>query len=89
MTPKRIVAAIYARRSKEQHVAEEAKSVTRQIANAKEFATKQGWTVSKEHIYTDDGIRGAEFEQRPGFMALIDTATSAPRSPFQYVIVSE
>ena len=39
MTPKRIVAAIYARRSKEQHVAEEAKSVTRQIANAKEFAT--------------------------------------------------
>jgi hypothetical protein len=39
-------AAIYARKSTEQSgVAEEAKSVTRQIDNAKAYALKMGWSV--------------------------------------------
>jgi Recombinase len=48
------------------NVAEEAKSVTRQVENAKAFAIRQGWTVNDGHIFVDDGISGAEFERRPG-----------------------
>jgi len=40
-----MIAAIYARKSTEQNgVADEAKSVTRQIDNARAYATKKGWT---------------------------------------------
>ncbi len=30
---------------------------------------KKGWTVSEDHIYSDDGICGAEFVKRPGLHA--------------------
>src|SRR5262249_48867224 len=46
----KMIAAIYARKSTGQHVADDAKSVVRQIANAKAFALAQGWTVKDEHI---------------------------------------
>lgn len=52
-----MIAAIYARRSHEQHVSDEEKSVTRQLALARAFAAEQGWTVVEE--YADDGISGA------------------------------
>ncbi len=40
-------AAVYARKSTEQTgVAAEARSVTRQIENAKAYAESKGWTVS-------------------------------------------
>lgn len=42
-----MIAAIYARKSTEQNgVAEDAKSVTRQIEHAKAYAAKKGWTVA-------------------------------------------
>jgi DNA invertase Pin-like site-specific DNA recombinase len=81
-------AAIYARKSTEQNVADEAKSVTRQIDNARAFATKQVWTVSDAHIYMDDGISGAEFQRRPGFQRMLSAAL-VPRPPFKILIVSE
>jgi DNA invertase Pin-like site-specific DNA recombinase len=57
-----MIAAICARKSTEQNGgADEAKSVTRQIEHARAFATKKGWTVSDEHVYSDDGISGAGF----------------------------
>ncbi len=81
-------AAISARKSTEQRgVATDAKSVTRQVENAQAFAKARGWTVAKEHIYVDDGISGAEFRKRPGFMRLI--AALKPRPPFQVLVVSE
>ena len=50
-------AAIYARRSTEQNDrADEAKSVPRQVANAKAFALARGWTVAKEHVYERSGL---------------------------------
>jgi DNA invertase Pin-like site-specific DNA recombinase len=53
-----MIAAIYARKSNEQQgVADEAKSVTRQIEHARAYAERKGWTVAEEHIYVDDGIR--------------------------------
>ena len=55
-----MIAAIYARKSTEQNgVADEAKSVTRQVENARGFAESKGWTVADEHVFVDDGISGA------------------------------
>jgi site-specific DNA recombinase len=82
-----MLAAIYARRSKEQKDrADEAKAVPRQIENARAFAAKVGWTVHPTHIYKDDGFSGAEFERRPGLQQLL---AMLPRPPFQRLIVSE
>ena len=70
--------AIYARKSTDQHgVAEEAKSVTRQVDHARAYATRKGWTVSDAHIYVDDGISGAEFAKRPGFLRLMNALKRA------------
>jgi site-specific DNA recombinase len=64
-----MIAAIYARKSTEQNgVADEAKSVARQIEHARAYATTKGWTVPDEYVFVDDGISGAEFDKRPGFM---------------------
>ena len=40
-----------------------------------------------EHVYVDDGISGAEFANRPGFVRLM--AALKPRPPFQVLIMSE
>ena len=83
-----MIAAIYARKSNEQNgVADEEKSVTRQIDHAKAYAAKKGWTVAAEHIYSDDGISGAEFVKRPGFLRLMNALK--PRPAFQLLIMSE
>jgi site-specific DNA recombinase len=52
-----IAAAAYARRSTEQHVAEDARSVSRQLELGRDFAAERGWTIVAE--YADDGISGA------------------------------
>lgn len=72
-------AAVYARKSTEQNVADDAKPVTRQVELARAFAAKQGWTVAESHVYIDDGISGAEFVDRPGLMALTQAARGKPR----------
>jgi len=54
-------AAIYARKSTAQHVAEDAKSVAHQVARARQFSAQRGWTVVEEHVYVDDAASGAEF----------------------------
>ena len=57
------VAAIYARKSTDQNgVADEAKSVARQVEHAKNYATRKGWTVADEHVYIDN----AWIDQLPG-----------------------
>ena len=71
-----MIAAIYARKSTEQHgVSDEEKSVTRQVEHGKAYAAKKGWTVSDEHIYSDDGISGAEFVKRPRLARLLNALT--------------
>ena len=67
------IAAIYARKSTEQcGVNDEEKSVTRQIEHATAYAARKGWTVVAEHIYVDDGVSGAEFVRRQGFLRLMN-----------------
>jgi hypothetical protein len=40
-----MIAAIYARKGTEQGVADEAKSVTRQVEHATTYTQRHGWTV--------------------------------------------
>ncbi len=68
-------------------MSDEEKSVTRQIDHAKLYAAKKGWTVSDEHIFVDDGISGAEFVKRPGFIRLMNALK--PRPTFQFLVMSE
>jgi len=83
-----MIAAIYARKSTEQNgVGDEEKSVTRQIEHAKAYAARKGWLVDDDHVYVDDGISGAEFIKRPGFIRLMNALS--PRPPFQVLVMSE
>src|SRR5687767_10671081 len=80
--------AIYARKSTDQQtVANEQRSVSRQIAHARAYAARKGWTVVDQHVYVDDGISGAEFSNRPGFVRMMNVLK--PRAPFDVLIVSE
>jgi len=48
---------------------------------------RKGWTIADQPVYEDDGISGAEFPNRPGFVRLM--ASLKPRAPFQVLIMSE
>ena len=77
-----MIAAIYARKSTEQiGVADEQKSVARQIEHARAYAARKGWTVADEHVFVDDGISGAEFANRPGVPAADERAEAAGAVP--------
>src|SRR5580765_6972933 len=82
-----MTAAIYARKSTEQNVTDEQKSVRAQIEHAKAFAASKGWSVHESHIFCDDKISGAEFERRPGFMRMMNALQ--PKAPFQVLIVRD
>jgi len=83
-----MLAAVYARKSTDQAgVADEAKSVARQVEHATAYAGRKGWTVDPAHVYVDDGVSGAEFTTRPGFLQLM--AALKPRAPFQVLVMSE
>ncbi len=83
-----IAAAVYARKSTDQTgVQDEDRSVTRQVENGRAFAARQGWTVVDQHVFVDDGVSGAEFAARPGFLRLMNALK--PRPPFGALIMSE
>ena len=83
-----MVCAIYARKSNDQNgVADEAKSVVRQVEHARDYAKRKGWTIAEDCIFIDDGISGAEFANRPGFVRLMNALK--PEPPFEVLIVSE
>src|SRR5258708_15707455 len=65
-------AAIYARKSTDDNDRDaENKSVARQVERGRAYARAKGWTLEEEHIYVDDGIRGAEFKKRPALLRLL------------------
>src|SRR5882672_8493368 len=80
-------AAVYARKSTEQNVADEEKSVTRQIELAVACAKTRGFEVPSEHIYGDDAISGAEFDRRPGLVRLLNALR--PRAPFTALFMAD
>ncbi len=88
MTPSHVNAAIYARKSTEQTgVTDEEKSVRRQIEHAKAYARTKGLAVPDELVFVDDGVSGAEFVKRPGFIRLMNALK--PRPAFHSLIMSE
>jgi DNA invertase Pin-like site-specific DNA recombinase len=83
-----MIAAVYVRKSTEQAgVSDDQKSVARQIAHARAYATRKGWTVADEYVCVDAGISGAEFSNRPGFLRLMNALK--PTAPFQVLVMSE
>jgi len=82
-----MIAAVYARKSTEQSgISDEQKSVARQIDHARQYAKRKGWTVPDDCIFVDDGISGAEFAKRPGFLRLMN---ALPRPRFEVLVMSE
>jgi site-specific DNA recombinase len=73
-----MIAAIYARKSTQQDgVADDAKSVVRQVDGARAFIARQaGWTLDDRHIYTDDRVSGALFANRAEFSRLMRDAAA-------------
>src|SRR5690606_23637097 len=59
----------------------------RQVEHARAFAASKGWTVDDGHVYVDDGISGAEFAARPGFVRLMNALK--PKAAFDVLIMSE
>lgn len=78
-------AAIYSRKSTEQNVADDAKSVTRQVDLARAFAARKGWTVDDRHVYIDDAVSGAEFVDRRGLNNLMAALRQTPR-PYDVIV---
>lgn len=83
-----MIAAIYARKSTDQKVADESKSTTRQLEEARKFAERNGWHVADEFVFVDDGISGAEFGKRPALTRMRSMIENR-RAPFHVLIVSE
>jgi DNA invertase Pin-like site-specific DNA recombinase len=83
-----MIAAIYARKSTDQNVSDEEKSIARQVEHARGYAQRKGWTVDEGRVYADDGISGAEFLKRPGLTALLAAIRVRP-CPVQVLIVME
>jgi DNA invertase Pin-like site-specific DNA recombinase len=81
------LAAVYARKSTEQSIADEEKSVTRQVELALACAKQRGFDVPAEHIYVDDAISGAEFGRRPGLVRLLNALR--PRAPFAALFLAD
>jgi DNA invertase Pin-like site-specific DNA recombinase len=84
-----MIAAIYARKSTDQvGVADDQRSVVRQIEHATAFAARQGWRVDPDRLFVDDGISGAIFGAgRPGLMRLLNALT--PRPAFDVLVMAE
>jgi DNA invertase Pin-like site-specific DNA recombinase len=83
-----MIAAIYARKSTNQHGADaEAKSVARQVENAGAFAASKGWQVRDTHVYADDAASGAETRKLVNRQRLLDIIDADP--PFQVLVVRD
>ena len=84
-----MIVAIYCRKSTAQAGPDDkSERVERQLARARAYAARKGWTLAEGHVYFDDGISGAEFgDRRPGLARLLNALK--PRPPFQVLVMSE
>jgi DNA invertase Pin-like site-specific DNA recombinase len=63
-------------------------SIQRQQQSCRAAATRNGWTVLENHIYTDLGRPGNTLSGRAGLDALLAAARTNPR-PFDHLLVEE
>ena len=65
--------AVYARKSNEDARSEDAKSVTRQVEQARRYVERHGGEALEDQVYVDDEVSGAEFRSRAGLLRFMDT----------------
>ena len=84
-----MIAAIYARKSTEQTgVADEQKSVARQIEHARQYAAAQGLDRRRRaRLSSTTGSAAPSSRTGPGFLRLMNALK--PRPPFQVLVMSE
>ena len=76
-----MIAGAYLRKSNDQSdTSADVKSVPVQKALIAAFAAKRGFTLDERFIYSDDGVSGAAFRERPGLQALLAALNRHPRS---------
>ena len=46
--------------------------MARQAQRAREFAKQKGWAFDERYVFSDDGVSGAEFKNRPGLNKLLE-----------------
>ncbi len=82
-------AAHLSRKSNEQKGVEDPeKAVAKQIERGRAYAEKRGWTISEPHLYSDDGISGAEFKRRPDFKRMMRDIEQKP-CPFDVLMMDD
>ena len=78
-------AACYARYSSD---LQRETSLDDQVAVARAYADKCGWSFLDDHVYSDAGISGASLQGRPGIQAALKAASSTP-PPFDVVLIDD
>jgi DNA invertase Pin-like site-specific DNA recombinase len=63
-------------------------SIKRQQQSCRAAATRNGWIVLDNHVYTDLGTSGNALSGRAELDALLEAARTNPR-PFDYLLVEE
>jgi DNA invertase Pin-like site-specific DNA recombinase/ribosomal protein L34E len=76
-------AALYLRRSKEEH---QAASIDVQNGEGARYIAEQGGTLATEHIFVDADHGRAEFKKRPALIAMLN---AAERHAFDVVVVRD
>lgn len=76
-------AALYLRRSKEEH---QAASIDVQSGEGSRYIAEQGGTLAAEHTFIDDNHGRAEFKKRPALIAMLN---AAERHAFDVVVVRD
>jgi hypothetical protein len=76
-----MITAIYARKSTEQNVSENAKSVTRQVEQARAFAIERGWTTARKALLLQSAVAGliASHEVEPQLACALDELAGRDR----------
>ena len=82
-----VIAAVYARLSKEDTRTAGDNGTARQLELGRGFVVKNGWTVNESYVLADAGVSGANFDHRPGLVRLLEGARQKPR-PFDIVVVA-
>jgi DNA invertase Pin-like site-specific DNA recombinase len=62
-------------------------SIQDQLRKCREYCQQQGWEFLDQHVYHDEEMSGAGAD-RPGFLSLLDAASSLPR-PFDVLLVDD
>lgn len=83
ITPPSPCAAVYIRVSTEDQAE---LSPETQLAEVEKYASREGITLLRDHIYIDAGISGKKAERRPEFMRMI-AAAKEKGCPFQMILL--